>query len=269
MSVHSSSDQCPICDKYMTFAFSHDILNKYRINYNYCNNCGLIKSEFPYWLEEAYIQAISDMDTGIIARSISNSRHIEVIVNLLGLSGGRFVDIAGGYGILTRMLRDKGYECFSTDKYCQNLFAKYFEPTDNFTADALFAIEVLEHVENPFEFTRGIADQYCCKTIVISTLTYSGSIPVDNWWYYSFESGQHISFYQPKTLLQLACKMGCDYLMLSPGLHLITDKKIPLVNRIALTNRYFRKLTYLYLWAQRKELSKTWEDYLYIAGNKK
>ncbi|MDM9385349.1 methyltransferase domain-containing protein [Chlorogloeopsis sp. ULAP01] len=82
---------------------------------------------------------------------------------------GKFLDVSGGYGLLTRLMRDIGFDCYTTDKYCQNLFAKAFEPTDKFEADALFAFEVLEHIENPLKFLSKIFMKSGCKTLIFST----------------------------------------------------------------------------------------------------
>ncbi len=59
---------------------------------------------------------------------------------------------AGGYGLLARLMRDLGFDCHGTDKYCDSLFAREVDPGPDFKADALFAMEVLEHIEDPLGF---------------------------------------------------------------------------------------------------------------------
>ncbi len=208
-----------------------------------------------------YQDAIADIDTGVVSRNVGNANLLESLLCVLSLDQGKLLDVAGGYGLLTRLLRDKGFDCYTTDKYCANLFAKAFEPKPDFKADALFAFEVLEHLEYPLEFLSELFERHGCRTIVFSTLTFSGDIPSKDWWYYAFEGGQHIKFYQPRTLAMLAGKLGCKYFMLSPELHIITDKNISFAQHALLRTRLLRKLCTLYVRRNRKGLSKTWDDH--------
>jgi len=242
-------------------AFSETVLGKHRVQYYYCEECCLLKTEAPYWLDEAY-QTIGDTDTGLVGRNIANSKMAEVILELLSIAKGKFVDVAGGYGLLTRLMRDKGFDCYTTDKYFQNLFAISFEPTVDFKADALFAFEVLEHIEDPLIFLKTIFNQYGCKTLIFSTLTFANTIPSRDWWYYSFEAGQHITFYQQSTLSLLAKRLECKYWMVNPSLHIFTDIDISHIRRLMFFNKYFRMLYSIYIRLRRKGLSKTWDDHL-------
>ena len=242
--------------------FHEEILGKHQVTYFYSKESGLLKTEKPYWLNEAYQQAIADTDTGLVARNICNSNILETILECLAIENGTFLDVAGGYGLLTRLMRDKGFDCYTTDKYCQNLFSYSFEPGTDFKADALFAFEVLEHIEDPLLFLQTIYKQFSCKTIVFSTLTFSNTIPSKDWWYYSFESGQHITFYQPRTLSLLANSLGCKYYMMHPSLHIITDIEMSRTNRALLFNKYIRRLYSIHVRRKRKGLSKTWTDHL-------
>ena len=253
---------CPICGNSMRSVFSANVLIKYKVTYYYCEECGLLKTEKPYWLDEAYQEAIDDTDTGLVNRNIVNSASVELILECLSIEKGKFLDVAGGYGLLTRLMRDKGFDCYTTDKYCKNLFAKTFEPSPHFMAEALFAFEVLEHIEDPFQFLCGVFNQYDCKTIIFSTVTFSCPIPSEDWWYYSFESGKHITFYQLRTLSILAKRLKCNYYMLTTDIHIFTDIEIPIINRIIFSNKYFRKLFSIYLRRKRIGLSKTWDDHL-------
>lgn len=246
----------------MTYAFSNSILGKYKVQYYFCEECGFLKTEQPYWLDEAYQDAIADTDIGLVSRNIGNSQTLVVVLQLIFGGWGKFLDVAGGYGLLARRLRDYGIDCYTTDTYCQNIFAKHFEPDDNFIADALFAFEVMEHIENPYQFLHETFQTYGCKTLFFSTATFQTTIPDKNWWYYTPETGQHISFYQPRTLVYLAQKLLCEYHQIVPGLHLITDRPIPSWHKQILNNKYLNRLYSIYAFRKRLRLSRIDEDYL-------
>jgi len=253
--------ECPISGKPMELVFAETVLGKYMVSYYYCNESGLLKTEKPYWLDEAYQEAIADTDTGLVGRNINNSNMLEVVLYLLDIENEKVLDVAGGYGLLTRLMRDKGFDCFTTDKYCKNLFAKTFEPDSHFKAKALFAFEVLEHIENPLQFFNDCFSMYGCKTMIFSTLTFANEVPSKDWWYYSFEGGQHITFYQSRTLSLIADKLSCKYHMLNSDLHIITDKNINWISKIILNNK-LRRLLSIYVRYKRRGSSKTWADHL-------
>lgn len=261
---------CPISEKQMSLVFSATVLKKYVVNYYYCEESGLLKSEKPYWLDEAYKEAIADTDTGLVQRNIANSSWLELIIQILFSGQGAFLDVSGGYGLLARLMRDKGFDFYTIDKYCKNLFASYFEPLPGFKADALCAFEVLEHVEDPLHFMADVFEKYSCRTIIFSTVTFSNdTIPHSDWWYYSFETGQHITFYQPRTLERLARKLGSNYYGITQDMHIITDKNLSKASRLFIFNPYIREIYSFYLRNKRKGISKTWEDHLLIKAKLK
>ena len=262
MQTPSTPVTCPITGAPMRQVFTHRVLGRHDVGYYYSDESGLLRTEKPYWLDEAYQDAIGDTDTGVVTRNINNSVMLDAVVSALGLQDGRFLDLAGGYGLLSRLMRDKGYDCYTTDKYCANLFARAFEPAAGFRADALFAFEVLEHLEDPLAFLADAFAARGCRTIVFSTQTFSGGIPPADWWYYSFEGGQHIAFYQPRTLALLAERLRCEYLMLNAGLHVITDRPLGRFARFVLTKGTPRRWYGALVRRRRRGRSLTWQDHL-------
>lgn len=257
---------CPVSGETMERAFAATVLRKHRVNYYFCRGCGFLNTEKPYWLEEAYQDAIADTDTGLVQRNLSNRSALEPILQCLFGGQGKFLDVAGGYGLLARLLRDIGFDCYTTDPYCENLFAKAFEPGEGFAADALFAFEALEHIEDPKRFVSDLFTTYGCKTLIFSTCTFSGDVPMKDWWYYSFETGQHISFYQPKTLASIAESLGTTYYAVNPNLHIITDMGLRKSHRIFLFHPGIRKFYAFFVRRSRMGLSKTWNDHLLMKG---
>ena len=118
---------CKICTQQPKQIFKGKILNKYDINYFYCEHCGFLQTEEPYWLEEAYNESINVSDTGYMQRNINLSQKLTILLALFFDKNGKFLDYAGGYGVFVRMMRDIGFDFYWDDKYTTNLFARGFE----------------------------------------------------------------------------------------------------------------------------------------------
>jgi hypothetical protein len=77
---------------------------------------------------------------------------------------------------------------------------------------AITAIEVLEHTENPVTLVQEALELGQTDTLIFTTELFEGNPPQpDNWRYYSLETGQHISFFQYKTLSALARRVGLHH----------------------------------------------------------
>jgi hypothetical protein len=100
--------------------------------------------------------------------------------------------------------------------------------------------------------------------LIFSTLTFSDKIPPKDWHYYSFETGQHITFYQPRTLALLSKKLEINYYMVAPDMHIMTDIDLSRWERFLLFNKYLRKIYALYVRWKRQGVSKNWNDYLLL-----
>ncbi|MBY0246140.1 MAG: class I SAM-dependent methyltransferase [Nitrospiraceae bacterium] len=221
--IAKTENSCPICQSTLNYVFTATVLRRYDVKYFYCTSCGLTKTEDPYWLGEAYQDAVAGADTGLVQRNLSIASKLSVLLYYGFDPHGRYVDIAGGYGMLVRLMRDIGFDFYWADKYCRNELARGFEVERTegpFTA--LTAFEVLEHLPNPCEWLQGQLQSFGGRSIIFSTLTYEGTAPPDpSWWYYAFETGQHISFYQRRTLRFIGEQLGLDYWNLR-GLHVLS-----------------------------------------------
>ncbi len=91
------------------------VLGKYSVDYFRCNDTGFIQTEDPYWLEESYADAITELDNGLVQRNISH-RDMAIAILMAGLiAKAKFVDYGGGYGLFVRLLRDVGYDFYRVD----------------------------------------------------------------------------------------------------------------------------------------------------------
>ena len=251
---------CPLTGQAMRQIFTHRVLGRYEVDYYFCQESGIIQTEEPYWLEEAYRSVISELDTWIARRNATNAMRMEAVLSLLFPSEAVFVDVACGYGILTRMLRDIGFNFFGHDKYCANILAKPFEPA-NTKAAAICAFEVLEHLTNPLQFLAEQMKLFQTDTVIASTTLFEENIPGFDWPYYSFESGQHVTFYQPRSLHLIARLLGCQYFRLPGDYHLITQRRIEPWKLFILRTRHVRKIHSLLTRFRRRRQSLTVSDY--------
>lgn len=211
------------------FLFMAKVLNKYDVKYYRCIETGFIQTEEPYWLEEAYSSAITKLDIGLVYRNEDLRNMIIPILNHHFDPNGRFLDYAGGYGMFTRQMRDKGYDFYHTDIYCQNLFAEYFDLKDlpaETKFEALTAFEVFEHLQEPATELKKLSE--FADTIIFSTVLQPDAplTSVDDWWYFVAETGQHIALYTAKALAYLGAELGYNFYTDGQGVHIFAKKTL-------------------------------------------
>lgn len=144
--------QCKICRNPVYLLTKAKILNKYWVDYFRCDSCGFIFTEEPYWLAEAYSEAINKSDLGLVDRNIRLSYALMPLLKMAFNADGKFVDYGGGYGLLVRIMRDRGFDFYRYDQYCENIFAKGFDITETEAKgqfEMITAIEVFEHLVDP------------------------------------------------------------------------------------------------------------------------
>lgn len=251
--------RCRVCKSDVKVAFTQTVLRKYDCRYYYCSTCGILQSDDPFWLDEAYSNPIALIDTGIMVRNLSLASVVSVVLFFLFEPRGRFLDTAGGYGIFTRLMRDRGFDFSWADKYCENLLARGFEAKEmerGYTA--VTAFEVLEHLADPLAFVAETLETTQTDTIIFTTELFHGNLPDRSWWYYAFDAGQHITFYQRSTLEFIARHFGMRFYS-SGILHLWTRKSInPLLLRVLASPKIARVLAPM---VHRALGSRTWKDH--------
>jgi len=67
------ANACRCCGQVSNYIFSGPLLNV-DVSYFECDQCGYVQTESPYWLDQAYSEAINDSDTGIMSRNSTNAR---------------------------------------------------------------------------------------------------------------------------------------------------------------------------------------------------
>lgn len=258
--------KCTICSSAMRTVFRTQVLGKYSAEFVCCAGCGFLKIVDPHWLEEAYSSAIAATDTGLVMRNISVASKLAVLLYFVfpGRGVGSFLDVAGGYGMLTRLMRDYGFDFYWSDKYCSNLLARGFEfDADKAPFQAVTAVEVMEHLVNPVEFIEESLKLTRADTFIFTTELYRGEMPEpEQWDYYSLSTGQHISFFTDKALIILSERFGMHYYYFA-GLHIFTRKEISPI-KLKMASKKTRPLMLKMM--ARKMRSKTKEDHDFLVA---
>jgi 2-polyprenyl-3-methyl-5-hydroxy-6-metoxy-1,4-benzoquinol methylase len=220
---------CKICNGEQTHLFVKKVLRKYDVGYYQCKNCNFIQTDEPFWLPEAYESAINHEDIGTSSRSVICTESLTALFSLCGFDRNKkYLDYGAGYGLLVRMMRDNGVNFYWYDEYCKNIFASKFSLSDLRKGDHNFevvtAFEVFEHLQDPLsEIEKMLA---LSDSILFSTnLVNLARTPIEKWWYVSPHHGQHIAFYDIKTLKFLAAKYNLN-LYSYKNMHFLTKKKI-------------------------------------------
>src|SRR5665647_2372446 len=216
--------RCKICGASTRETHSAIILGQYQVRYWYCDACEFWCTDEPHWLAEAYSKAIVDADTGLVSRNLAATRRLTPLLSGIFGNSGTYVDYAGGYGLLVRLMRDIGFDFYWQDAYAQNLFAQAFEFGDRqpTAVTAVTAVEAFEHLPDPLAFIDEVVQSTGTDTIVFTTELHDASLNTD-WWYLTPDLGQHVAFYTRKTLDAIGGQTGMRAYSCH-GLHMLTRR---------------------------------------------
>jgi hypothetical protein len=157
-------------------------------------------------------------------------------------------------------MRDFGFDFYWADKYCNNLLAPGFEyDKTQGPCRAATAMEVLEHLTDPVEFIRETLALSGARTLLFTTELYEGPPPQpETWWYYAFSTGQHVGFFQRRTLEVLGARLGLHFASAN-GLHILSESRVNERLLRAVTGRWVSRVAPW--WIRRRLGSKTQSDH--------
>ena len=215
--------KCKICQTAAIPAFTAKILGKHDAVYFRCNSCGFMQTEEPYWLAESYASAINEIDLGPVNRAMTGSKLIEGLILSSFNKDAKFVDYGAGYGVLVRLMRDRGFDFYWHDRYCENIFAKHFVAEPGTEFEILTAFEVFEHLVDPLAEIKTMLS-YSSNLLFCTLLVPKGTQTAADWWYFSPEHGQHIAFYTVPALQAVAERFNLHLSTDGAGTHLLSRK---------------------------------------------
>lgn len=225
--------KCRLCAGPTAKSFNLEVLNRYDIVFFECTECKSLQSEPPYWLAEAYRDAITSTDTGVVIRNQMCQAALLVATTTLNIKG-TFLDFGGGTGMLCRMLRDRGLDAYVSDRYSDPVYASEFvldlKSAASRGVGLLSAIEVFEHFENP---AANVGELFAVKPRVLlaTTVLYRGE--GRDWWYIGKHTGQHIFFYTTAGMNFLAKEHGYHYFG-HGDIHLFSKAPLTVIQKLTL-----------------------------------
>lgn len=164
----------------------------------------------------------------MVSRNLELAERAETVIRICNDADGRFLDYGGGYGLLVRLLRDRGLDFWLCDPHCGNLFAgpaDIREP-EGVTWEAVTAFEVLEHVIDPLAEVRRLLSM--TRTLICSTVLLPDPAPPPGaWHYYGLDHGQHISLYTLESLGRIVGRCGGRVFSNGTNLHILTTSDAP------------------------------------------
>ncbi|ACS87341.1 class I SAM-dependent methyltransferase [Musicola paradisiaca] len=201
-------DKCRLCGADSTLVYKINVLTQYNVNYFECTGCGSLQTEKPYWLDEAYSIPGVHIDVGQAARIIQTWIQLVFLLETIGFNKTMdCIDYGGSSGLLTRLMRDSGFEYFTFDRYDGAKYANYFkidQLSDKHPA-LISAFEVFEHLVEPQQSLEEIFATNA-DLIVFSTQFYEQQ--GKDWDYLAPDCGQHIFFYTETALADFCRQRG-------------------------------------------------------------
>ena len=216
--------RCRICASDSSKFSRGTILDRHDIGFYRCSACGFVQTEEPYWLDEAYAEAIGRSDVGLFRRNARQAKIAKAVIAVFFSSGGKFVDFGGGYGLLARLMRDAGFDFYRWDAHCENMFARGFDAEPDGSYELLTAFELFEHLVDPVEGVERML-QFAPNILLTTELLPEPTPAPNEWWYYGINQGQHVSFYTKKSLSLLAERFSLHLASDGRSRHLMTREK--------------------------------------------
>ena len=251
--MKSLDTPCRVCGKESEPLFSELVLKKYQVQYYQCTSCEYVQTENPYWLDEAYGEAIKYSDVGLLNRNLICMKKTLSWLYLFNNPKGRFLDYAGGLGIFTRLMRDQGIDFYHNDPYAENIFAHKHSAELQGQFEAIAMFECFEHWVEP---TKEIELLFKHTNTLIFSTGVVGKNPSPSWDYFGFPHGQHVGIASRKAIEYLAKKLDKQYYH-DGFFHILTDKK-----NSALKLWGWRKMgqSILFMFLRRRQRTLLYQD---------
>jgi hypothetical protein len=188
----------------------------------------------PIWLEQAFTSRLTDPDIGALDRNLIVADFLSVLIPSLQLTEGIFVDWGAGYGILSRLMRDRGFDFRNHETFAEPIFYSPRFDKDERKVDLVVLSEVALHFDRPireFEQLSRISDRIFFTAVVP---------PRDispEWWYLMPATGLHVAFYSIESLEALANRLKMKLTSDGKFFHILHREPIRFSTRLLFKSR--------------------------------
>ena len=193
------------------------------VEYHRCGQCDFaFAPEFAQWRPEQFRERIYNADYKLVDPDYIDERprsNASALVKILGkLDAIEHLDYGGGEGLMSALLRDRGWHSRSYDPFVDR--ATTFQSLGRF--ELVTAFEVFEHVPDVQQLMSDLCALLDQPGLVLfSTLLSDGQMNAGEgitWWYASPRNG-HISLFSRRSLEILGAQRGLHFGSLSENLH--------------------------------------------------
>ena len=203
------------------------------VSYQCCEDCGFcFAPEIARWSLEEFEQRIYNDGYAQVDPDYRDARPRANAANLAGTFGERsrsirHLDYGGGSGLMSRLLRESGWQSRSYDPFVD----RGLDPASLGGFDLVTAYEVFEHVPDVKRLAAELSALLDGDGLILfSTLVSDGHLgpggPLD-WWYAAPRNG-HISLYSRQSLALLGASEGFNFMSFSDVSHAWWRAEVPL-----------------------------------------
>ncbi len=224
------SSTCRLCGSATSLLFRLWVLGEHHVGYHQCQGCGSLQTDAPTWLDRAYA-ATPPFDAPTIARASFMQSQVLLLFKLFpALRGKRTLDVGGGSGMLSALLVESGVDAYHSDPLAINTFAPKVAAQLEPGYGLITCIEVWEHFAQP---AQEIDRLFVSSPEVMLVGTNLWREQGAQWPYLYAAAGQHVFFYSPRAMRQLAEQHGYD-VFVGHNTTLFTRAKLSRSQRFAL-----------------------------------
>ena len=237
-----SQELCAVCSGSTKFLFSYEVRGEHHASLRECLNCRFTYIANPHWLDESFSSELNDLDIGSVDRCLVLADFVEVLIRSMKSSKSRFLDWGGGYGLLSRIMRDRGLDFVSHDIYTRPLFVESSSNLNSETFELITMSEVALHLVDPVPVLTKIMES---TDVLVFTAVIAPAVIPNDWWYLMPDTGQHVAIYHEETLQALAEKLGVQVTSDGRFFHVLHRKSLGVKSRLIIKSR---PLAFAFAW---------------------
>ena len=242
MSVMEYQELCAVCSGSTKFLFSYEVRGEHQASLHECLNCRFTYIANPHWLDDSFSSELNDLDIGSVDRCLVLADFVEVLIRSMKSSKSRFLDWGGGYGLLSRIMRDRGLDFVSHDIYTRPLFVESSSNSNSETFELITMSEVALHLVDPVPVFTKIMES---TDVLVFTAVIAPTVTPNDWWYLMPDTGQHVAIYHEETLQALAEKLGVQLTSDGRFFHVLHRKSLGVKSRLIIN---YRPLVFAFAW---------------------